>query len=761
MVDNILYTEYSYKTMINILAWSRQGKLVGYPLLAVATIISIIISAVSPLPAVANADLPVEEEAAGITTELPAYPTDAADAPRTPDLVAPTPEIPKVDSGPVCQALPTDLICTSAVIPAPESIGAIPTDPVVVVGTPAPAGSYASIDPTPVASPPASIGTISGMVFHDQNGDYRFTTGEPGLQNWTIELYLFNPNADAAPIKTEITNANGAYAFTNVPAGIYIVREVEKPPRWVQTFPYGLLSVDPTVAPTPDVIVFPEPVDPVPFPTSDQNVIPEIDPIPLPNLSLQTPEIDPVPFPDLLSLNIFALRALHQGSQQVMGNSYKVTVQLNQTIPNLNFGNFAYAAVGGFHWHDLNADGIWQAGGNYPEPALPAWSITATGGTVKSATTAANGSYQFIFGSNELGTWSIAETLQASWRHTYPVNPSAYSVQMQSSGQTESDRNFGVVHYYDVAGIKFVPLSGNPSGTPEAFALDTATTPLTTNGGQTLITVPANTRFTRSDAQPLDVNAFTAGTVALSSLTGFPADNVPRAAIEWGIRGVEILMDVPVQFSFFVGTGFDGSTLNILRSTTENGAWTSGGITAPATCVVSAGICPFSANKASYYAITQTVSTPPPPPPDGGNSDTGGGGSGSITTPIPPPLPGGSGSTGGQQTPPPPPTGPGVALATFTGSSFGNSNLPTKSIGEENLEGQSEAPTSEEEPLPELNEAATQPENGGFLAAAGNILTLGTGNALIGWIIVLAILALIVYAARRRRESDSTVRTRE
>lgn len=74
-------------------------------------------------------------------------------------------------------------------------------------------------------------GSIFGRKYHDQDlsGTENF---EPGLPGWQIKLTGL-PNG-----VTVTTNANGDYAFTNLPPGTYTVCEVTQP-GWVATAPPG------------------------------------------------------------------------------------------------------------------------------------------------------------------------------------------------------------------------------------------------------------------------------------------------------------------------------------------------------------------------------------------------------------------------------------------------------------------------------------------------------------------------------------------
>ncbi|MEM2944245.1 MAG: SdrD B-like domain-containing protein, partial [Methanomassiliicoccales archaeon] len=82
----------------------------------------------------------------------------------------------------------------------------------------------------------SGAGKISGYKFHDIDGDGNWDLGEPGLANWTIELYA---SGGAVPIASTITNSNGYYIFDPVQAGNYTVKEVLKA-GWYNTRPTAL-----------------------------------------------------------------------------------------------------------------------------------------------------------------------------------------------------------------------------------------------------------------------------------------------------------------------------------------------------------------------------------------------------------------------------------------------------------------------------------------------------------------------------------------
>jgi len=76
--------------------------------------------------------------------------------------------------------------------------------------------------------PPTTL-SLGNLVWNDVNNNGIVDTGENGLANVTVNLYL-DSNQDGTPdgaaIATTKTNANGSYLFTNLNAGTYIVEVI-------------------------------------------------------------------------------------------------------------------------------------------------------------------------------------------------------------------------------------------------------------------------------------------------------------------------------------------------------------------------------------------------------------------------------------------------------------------------------------------------------------------------------------------------------
>ncbi len=81
--------------------------------------------------------------------------------------------------------------------------------------------------------------SISGTKFNDSNGNGTRDTGEPGLAGVTIQL-----KPSSGPTLTATTDASGAFTFTGLAAGTYVLSEVV-PAGFVQTAPPapGTISV--------------------------------------------------------------------------------------------------------------------------------------------------------------------------------------------------------------------------------------------------------------------------------------------------------------------------------------------------------------------------------------------------------------------------------------------------------------------------------------------------------------------------------------
>ena len=223
---------------------------------------------------------------------------------------------------------------------------------------------------------PVSIGN---KVWNDMNGDGLQDAGEPGMPNITATLV----DEDGNDLDQQLTDADGMYLFEGLPPGNYAVK-FDIPEEFVFT-PPAKLSTDITSAADGSLAY-----DDV---TSDVNV----------------------------------------------DTGVTNTVMLQSGDANLSFdaGIFIPVSIGGFTWHDLNANGIQEEG----EPGLQGSTVTLfdrDGDPVDVQTTIVNGTFLF-------------EGLPPGTYHTLLSPPSSgYLLSPSGAGENDSD--------FDPDTMKTIPL---------------------------------------------------------------------------------------------------------------------------------------------------------------------------------------------------------------------------------------------------------------------------------------------------------------
>jgi hypothetical protein len=72
-------------------------------------------------------------------------------------------------------------------------------------------------------------GSISGTIFVDRNGNGVRDASEPAQSGWRVYLDVNRNQRFDAGERSVVTGSNGAYAFADLAAGTYAVREVDQP----------------------------------------------------------------------------------------------------------------------------------------------------------------------------------------------------------------------------------------------------------------------------------------------------------------------------------------------------------------------------------------------------------------------------------------------------------------------------------------------------------------------------------------------------
>ncbi len=194
-------------------------------------------------------------------------------------------------------------------------------------------------------------------------------------------------------------------------------------------------------------------------------------------------------------------------------NVHNVTVGVNASITNKDFGNFQLGKISGYKWNDLNGNGVWDQG----EPALSGWTVNLAGPINDSDVTDGNGFYEFT--GLTVGQYSVTEVQQNGWIQT-SVSPVAIDVVSSTNSQNNNFGNFG---RGSISGQKFNDLNGN--GAWDQGEPTIADWTIYLNDGQNIVSTQTNGNgfYTFSNLGPDDY------TVSENLVTGwiqtFPPQN--------------------------------------------------------------------------------------------------------------------------------------------------------------------------------------------------------------------------------------------
>jgi len=191
---------------------------------------------------------------------------------------------------------------------------------------------------------------------------------------------------------------------------------------------------------------------------------------------------------------------------------------------------------------------------------------------------------------------------------------------------TDSGRTTLSVETVDAANIGTLITSGVfqiPSGTPSTSTPSvTVLEQVTINAGGNQIIIPAGTVITKDGGGNFDATQLAAAAVTASLASGLAGSTVD-GVVQWGIPGLGLQFSPAITVRIDVGTGLNGNSLNIQRSSSLATGWTTDGL-GSTTCSVTSGICSFTTTKASYFGSSHTPSS------SGGGSSGGGGVGGST-----------------------------------------------------------------------------------------------------------------------------------
>jgi protocatechuate 3,4-dioxygenase beta subunit len=310
--------------------------------------------------------------------------------------------------------------------------------------------------------------TLAGTKFNDRNGNGMLDSGEPGLVNWVIDLFL---NNGTTPTATATTDASGGFSFPDLGPGTYHIREVAQA-GWVQSSP--VLNVPVTSGTDQTNLILGnfkqitisgqkfndmngdgtlgtgEPGLPGWVIQADRNGAGTF------TAGLATTDPNGNYSITALGPGSYRLREVAQaGWMQTLGAA-DITPALSGTdVSGENFGNFKLLTISGQKFNDLDGNGVQDTG----DTGVANWVIKAdrngAGTFAFTATTDANGNYSFP--NLTPGTYRIREVPQSGWTQTSTDLPDV----VVQSGSDVPGQNIGNFKLITLSGMAFEDKDGN------------------------------------------------------------------------------------------------------------------------------------------------------------------------------------------------------------------------------------------------------------------------------------------------------------
>jgi hypothetical protein len=314
-------------------------------------------------------------------------------------------------------------------------------------------------------------GLISGVVFHDRNGDSTRGEGEEGLTGWRIRLRHNDAQVDSA-----LTDSLGGYTFIHVEPGTYDIVQVLQS-GWIRTFPAppGIHTV---IVEEGSEITDQDfgnyqlgRISGVKFNDINGNGVRDSIDVGLQNWRIRlihnSIRIDSAltdangfyQFVDLYEGTYVVEEEMQSGWMQTHPKSpstHTVEVTEGLFVTNRNFGNFHMGSIAGMKFNDMNGNGVQDLG----DVGLSGWKIRLSlgGSAIDSVLTDGSGNYAF----NHLGpgVYTVSEQLQPTWIRTYPSGAGTHVVTM-TSGLNTANSHFGNFRLGTINGFVFDDLNGN------------------------------------------------------------------------------------------------------------------------------------------------------------------------------------------------------------------------------------------------------------------------------------------------------------
>jgi methionine-rich copper-binding protein CopC len=316
-------------------------------------------------------------------------------------------------------------------------------------------------------------GGISGEVYNDLNGSGAIAPGDPGLDNWEVDLF----NSAGVFVASQQSFGGGNYNFQGLDPGTYTVSEVLQD-GWTQTQPVNPDTYTLTVTAGStltgnnfgnfqNITISGEK-----FNDLNGNGVQEPGEPGLPGWTIDlvnsagaivattvTDANGNYSFTNVGPGTYTVEEELQPGWVQTdpaPPGTYTVAASSGTDVSGLLFGNFQLVTYSGEVYNDINGNGSLDPG----EPGLAGWTINllSNGSIIATTTSAADGTYNFA--NLGPGTYTIEEVNQTGWYQTQPAQPFVYTIAATSGGSNNA-LNFGNFQLVNVAGEVYNDLNDN------------------------------------------------------------------------------------------------------------------------------------------------------------------------------------------------------------------------------------------------------------------------------------------------------------
>ena len=311
------------------------------------------------------------------------------------------------------------------------------------------------------------LGSISGIVFNDINGNGVKDSIEVGLSGWWIHLA-------GAKVDSMISDTGGYFTFENLKPGTYTLDEVIQT-GWGQGYPaspgtHTIILTSGTAVTGKNFANYQvSSIAGTNFNDINGNGIKEAGE---PGISGWLIRLSGAKSGSMLtdSLGNYLFTNLRPGSYTISEETrstwdrtfpaspgtHSFMIEGNSTITGKDFGNFQHGSISGMIFNDANANGIKDSG----EVGLSNWRIQLSKEGVQVDSVLTNSSGNYTFTGVTFGTYIVSEVIQGGWTQSTPEYPGTHSLSI-TSGSTVTGKNFGNFQRATITGTTFKDLNGN------------------------------------------------------------------------------------------------------------------------------------------------------------------------------------------------------------------------------------------------------------------------------------------------------------